>query len=128
LTSVRLAAVGNKFFAPFTVGDEYSLSLHALVDTGSTVTAVRGDICRALSLSSAGERPVTCIHESHADEMLQRYFCTIDLGGRARRTVVYELGRRGGDGKAIDAILGLDMLEDCRMALDWVRMEGALEV
>jgi len=50
------------------------------------------------------------------------------FGGRERRLVIYELGNVEEGGNAIDAILGLDMLEGCRMELDWVRMEGTLEV
>lgn len=52
----------------------------------------------------------------------------MDLGKRERRLMIYELDNIVEDGNAIDAILGLDKLEGCRMELDWVRMEGALEV
>jgi len=99
-----------------------------IFETGATVTMVRGDICHNLSLVRFGRRPVTCVHGSHADAVVQRYLCAIDLGGRERRLVIYELGNVEEGGNAIDAILGLDMLEGCRMELDWVRMEGVLEV
>jgi len=128
LTNVRLEAAGSKFFAPCIVKEGYNLGLKALVDTGATVTMVRGDICHNLSLVRFGRRPVTCVHGSHADAVVQRYLCAIDLGGRERRLVIYELGNVEEGGNAIDAILGLDMLEGCRMELDWVRMEGVLEV
>jgi len=42
--------------------------------------------------------------------------------------MIYELGRLEENGNAVDALLGLDMLEGCRLSIDWVRMEGVLEV
>jgi len=54
--------------------------------------------------------------------------CAIELGGIDRHLMIYELGNIEEGGNAVDAILGPDMLAGRRMALDWVRMEGALEV
>jgi len=42
--------------------------------------------------------------------------------------MIYEFGRLEENGNAVDALLGLDMLEGCRLSIDWVRMEGVLEV
>lgn len=128
LTILRLTELDGKFYASCVASGKGGMKeLHALIDTGASVTAVRGDICQGLSLRHAGSRPVTCVHGEHAGMMVQRYFCTMGLGERTRRLIVYELGRLEEGGNAVDAILGIDMLGGCRMTLDWARMEGVLE-
>lgn len=128
MTNLQLTALNSRFYAPCTAHGEKIRNLHAMIDTGSNVTAVRSDICQDLSLLHAGTLPVGCVHGAHADMMVQRYFCTITLGKKDRRIIVYELEKLVEGGNAIDAILGLNMLEGCRMTLDWERMEGTLEV
>jgi len=49
------------------------------------------------------------------------------LGTKSRHIAVFELGWINEGGRHLEAILGLDMLEDCRVTLDWRRMEGILE-
>jgi len=129
LTNIGLRALGNRFYAPCTVhgnGNE-KRNIHALVDTGASVTMVRGDICDDLGLKSAGERVTSCVHASHAGVVMKKRLCTPVLGKNPTRLAIFELDWLVGGGGYLEAILGLDILEDCRMELDWRRMEGTLE-
>jgi len=126
LTGIRLAVSGNRFYIPCAVRGRGEVRLHALVDTGASVTAVRGDICRSLGLRYLGTRAVTCVHGAHADTPVKRYLGTLVIGERARYLVIHELGRLEEDGDVIDAILGRDVLEDYLVTLDWPCMSGSL--
>lgn len=57
---------------------------------------------------------------------MKKYPGTTILGDRARSLVMYELVRIEEDGDVIDAILGRDVLENYRVTLDWLRMDGSL--
>lgn len=127
MTSVRLESLNGRFYSMCTVHGNGERRLLALVDPGSTVTMVRGDICANLGLKNARERIVSCVHASHADVVVQKRFCTMTLGAKSRHIAVFELGWINEGGRHLEAILGLDMLEVCRVTLDWRRMEGILE-
>jgi len=124
---VRLAAMGNRFYAPCVLRGRADLRLFALLDTGSSVTAVRGDICRRVGLTYTGELPTSCVHGSHASVLTRTYSGSIIIGERIEHVAIYEMGRTLDHGVPIDAILGLDVLEACRAGLDWPRMRGSLE-
>jgi len=127
LTPVRLVPPDGRSCAQCTVHGSSKRHLHALVDPGSSHTVARKDICANLDLKNAGDLVVACVHASHADVVTQRRFCTVTLGTMPRRLAVSELGRTDEGGRHLEAILGLDMPEGCRMALDWRRMEGVPE-
>lgn len=128
MTPVRLVPLDGRFYAQCTVHGNSKRRLYALVDPGSSHTMVRKDICANLDLKNAGDLVVACVHASHADVVTQRRFCTVTLGTMSRRLAVFELGWIDEGGRHLEAILGLDMLEGCRVTLDWRRMEGVLEV
>lgn len=59
---------------------------------------------------------------------MKKYFGTIILGDSARSLVLHDLVRLEEDGDPIDAILGRDVLENYRVTLDWLRLDGSLAV
>jgi len=119
--------MGNRFYVPCVLRGKAGWSLLALLDTGSSVTAVRGDICRRAGLTYMGELPTSCVHGSHASIPTRTYSGLIVLGNRTEHVAIYEMGRIIDHGIPIDAILGLDVLEGCRAGLDWPRANGSLE-
>jgi len=122
----RLSARGNRFCVPCTLHGKADWRLLALVDTGSSVTAVRGDICRGVGLTYVGGLPTTCVHGSHASMPTRAHGGSLAIGKVAKRLAVHGLGETWDQGVPVDAILGLDMLEGCHATLDWTRMAGVL--
>jgi len=89
---------------------------------------VRKDVCASLDLENAGVLVVACVHASHADVVTQRRFCALALGTVSRRLAAFELGWAGEEGRHLEATLGLDMMDGCRLTPGWRRREGVLEV
>jgi len=125
--NVPLWVANGVFYVPCTLGGKAERRVLAVIDSGSSITAVRRDICASIEPDYAGVGYTTCIHGSHSGIELTMYHADITIGQKTERILVHELGRIvDGDGNAVDAILGRNVLEGYCTTLDWPQLRGSL--
>ncbi|MDD9813904.1 MAG: hypothetical protein OXU37_06530 [Thaumarchaeota archaeon] len=99
----------------------------AVIDSGSSITAARQDICSSIEPECAGDGHVTCIHGSHSGIEPAKYHAYITMGQKTGRILVYELGKIvDAEGSGAGAMLGRNVLEGHCVTLDRLRMRGSL--
>ncbi len=88
----------------------------ALVDTGSTISAVTPHVVRALQLPQLGKRPLSSAQgEGQAERYLFRFALEAPIDGIPAFPFVFEeiIGFELTDSFQFDALIGMDILNQC---------------
>ena len=125
--NVSLGVANGVFYVPCALRGKAERRMLAVIDSGSSITAARQDICSSIEPECAGDGHVACIHGSHSGIEPAKYRAYITMGQKTGRILVYELGKTvDAEGSEVDAMLGRNVLEGHCVTLDWLRMRGSL--
>jgi hypothetical protein len=98
--------------------DLTSISVMALLDTGANVSGVAQHIARDLGLPGMGKRPLISAQGlGHAERYLFRVGLRADNAQGFPFVFDETLGLELTDGTGLDAVLGMDVLRQCRFEM-----------
>ncbi len=105
--------------APYPVTDLSGIDATALIDTGSSVSGIARSLAESMSLAGLGKRP---LKSAQGEGQVQRYAFRVGLRPRAAEALAFPfvfeevIGIELTDGFHFNALIGMDILEQCDFA------------